>query len=170
MTPSLGWLVALAATYPWVLANDLLADALASWHLFPFLGGALLVTPMLRLRLPQCLLFAACLGFLIEATRPFPPGSVAFALMTAAALADAWREPLRRRSRHLLGALANAGIALAALAAAGWQVGGDWAAWAWSVPVQVALAGLLGWLVLAPAAALQAHALARAGFHEIRET
>lgn len=170
MTPSLGWLIALAATYPWVLASDLLSDALARWHLFPFLGGALLLTPLLRLRLPQCLLFAAGLGFMIEATRPIPAGSVVFLLMLAAVLGNAWRESLRRRARQLVGALANGAVAGLLLATAGVPYNGDWAAWAWALPVQVVLAIVVGWLALGPVSAMQAHLMARAGFHEIRES
>jgi hypothetical protein len=167
MTPSLGWLIALAASYPWLLAGDLLGDFLAPWHLLVFVPGLLLTTPVLRLRPWQALLFAACLGLAYESRRPLPPGAGAFALMTLTAVLQAYRHLLRRRRAPLIAAAANlAGCALLLPLAALDQPFLGWAAWTWSLGIQCALAGALG-LVLHPlAGAVQAFLLERAGFAE----
>ncbi len=170
MTPSLGWLVALAASYPWLLAGDLLGDLLAPWHLLVFLPGLLLSTPLLRLRPWQALLFAACLGLAYESRRPLPHGSAAFVLMALAAVLQANRHLLVRRRAHLVAAAANlAACALVVpLASLDHGVVG-WGAWLWALPVQAAFAGLLG-LVLHPlAGSFQAALLDRAGFPQLAE-
>lgn len=168
--PSLGWLLALLVSYPWILATDLLADTLASWHLLPFAAGALLITPTLRLKLPQALLFAGCLGLLVESFRPVPSGAVAFPLMVLTVLIAAWREPLRRRPRPLVSAAANA-VALAALLIITRSLSeGTWANWLIALPFQILLAFALGWLIHPLAVLLQTYFLDRAGFAEIHET
>lgn len=170
MTPSLGWLIALAASYPWLLAADLLGDAVARWHLLVFAPGLLLATPLLRLRPWQALLFAACLGFAYESRRPLPPGSAAFALMAVALVLQANRHLLRRRRAALVAASANlvACVLILPLAGLDHAVEGL-AAWTWSLPVQAALAALLGAVLHPWASALQSRWLDRAGFPEITE-
>jgi len=169
MTPSLGWLVALAASYPWILAGDLLGDLLAPWHLLAFLPGLLLATPLTRLRPWQALLFAACLGLAYESRRPLPPGAAAFVLMGLAIVLQANRPLLLRRRAHVVAAAANLAACLLILptAALDHPVEG-WAAWAWSLPLQAAFAGLLGFVLQPWAAAFQSALLERAGFPEQR--
>lgn len=168
MTPSLGWLIALAASYPWLLAGDLLGDALARWNLLVFLPGLLLATPLLRLRPWQALLFAACLGLAYESRRPLPPGSAAFVLMAVAVLLQANRHLLRRRRAALVAAGANlvACALILPLSVLDHPVEG-WAVWAWSLPIHAAVAGLLGALLHPWADALQSRWLDRAGFPEV---
>lgn len=170
MTPSLGWLIALAASYPWLLAGDLIGDALAGWNLLVFVPGLLLATPLLRLRPWQALLFAACLGFAYESRRPLPPGSAAFVLMAVAAVLQANRHLLRRRRAALVAAGANllACILILPLAALDHPVEG-WVAWTWALPVQAAIAGLLGAALHPWAGALQSRWLDRAGFPEVAD-
>lgn len=170
MTPSLGWLVALAASYPWLLAGDLLGDLLAPWHLMVFLPGLLLATPLLRLRPWQALLFAACLGLAYESRRPLPHGSAAFVLMALAALLQSRRQLMIRRRAHLVAGAVNL-IACALtlpLASLDHPVEG-WDVWLWSLPLQAAFAGLVGLALHPLAGALQSALLERAGFHELRE-
>lgn len=170
MTPSLGWLIALAASYPWLLAGDLLGDLLAPWNLLVFVPGFLLATPILRLRPWQALLFAACLGLAYESRRPLPAGSAAFVLMALVVLLQSRRHLLVRRRAPLVAAAVNLAAlgAILPMAALDHDIGG-WQAWVWSLPLQAAFAGLLG-LVLHPwAGALQAAMLERAGFPEPTE-
>jgi len=171
MTPSLGWLVALAASYPWILAADLAGDLLAPWHLHAFVPGLLLAAPALRLKAWQLLIFSACLGLAYEARRPLPAGSAAFALMAVAAILQANRDLLRRRRAILAAAGANvlACAAVLPLAALDQPVGG-WQAWAWALPVQLALAALLGAALHPIAGAFQSALLDRAGFPEVAES
>jgi len=169
MTPSLGWLVALGASAPWVIAADLMSDSLAPWGLALFLPGALLAAPALRLGTVQALALAACLGFAHEARRPIPDGAAAFALMAAMLVAVTWRGPLRRRRRALVAGWLNATCALAVSACAGLGHA-DWLAWTWSMPLHALLAFAAGAAVQPLAGAMQDHLLSRAGFPVIRET
>lgn len=171
MTPSLGWLIALAASYPWLLAADLIGDLLAPWQLLAFVPGLLLAAPVLRLRTWQAMLFAACLGLAYESRRPLPPGSAAFVLMALTAVLQANRGVLRRRRAPIAAAVVNlaACAALLPLAALDHPVGG-WQAWVWALPVQAAFAALTGAVLHPWAGALQSAVLERAGFPEIAET
>lgn len=170
MTPSLGWLIALGASAPWVVAADLLSDALAPLGLAVFVPGALLASPALRLGTTQALVLAACLGFAHEARRPVPDGAAAFVLMLAMLLAVTWRGPLRRRRRAWVAAGINASTCLAIAVATGVAVGGgDGLAWGWSVPVHAALAFLVGAAIHPIAGGMQDHFLSRAGFPVLRE-
>lgn len=171
MTPSLGWLIALAASYPWILAADLLGDLLAPWHLLAFVPGLLLAVPALRLKAWQLLLFAACLGLAYEARRPLPAGAAVFGLMAVAALLQTNRDLLRRRRAPLASAGANvlACAAVLPLAALDHPVEG-WQAWAWALPIQLGLAALLGALLHPLAGAFQSALLERAGFPEVAES
>lgn len=170
MTPSLGWLIALAASYPWLLAGDLLGDLLSPWHLLVFVPGLLLATPLLRLRPWQALLFAGCLGLAYESRRPLPAGSAAFALMALAAILQANRHLLRRRRAALVAAVCNlaACALLLPLAALGQPFQG-WSAWTWSLAVQCVFAGLVGFILQPWVGSLQSAVLHRAGFPEIAE-
>lgn len=170
MTPSLGWLVALAASYPWLLAGDLVGDLLAPWHLLVFLPGLLLTTPLLRLRPWQALLFAACLGLAYESRRPLPHGSAAFVLMALAAILQANRHLLARRRARLVAAAANLAACALILPLASLDHAVDgWGVWLWSLPLQAAFAGLLGLLLHPLAGSFQSALLERAGFPQVRE-
>lgn len=168
MTPSLGWLIALGAAVPWIVAADLASDALAPLGIALFVPGALLAAPALRLRTAQALLLAACLGFAHEARRPIPDGGAAFALMLGMLVAVTWRGPLRRRRRAWVAGSLNAGCAAAIGIVAGFG-SADWTAWAWSLPLHVGLAFLAGAALQPVAGAMQDHFLARAGFPVLRE-
>jgi hypothetical protein len=98
MSPSLGWLIALATCYPWLLAGDLLSDLTAPWHLLVFISGAVLVTPFLYLRTWQAVLLAGCVGLAFEARRPIAPGTFALLLMIVSVVAVAWRERLNSKT------------------------------------------------------------------------
>lgn len=170
MTPSLGWLIALGASAPWVIAADLVSDALAPWGLAVFVPGALLASPALRLGTTQALLLAACLGLAHEARRPVPDGAAAFILMLAMLLAVTWRGPLRRRRRAWVAGWINAATCLAISAATGVALGGgDGLAWGWSLAVHATLAFLAGAAIQPLAGGMQEHFLARAGFPVLRE-
>jgi hypothetical protein len=170
MTPSFGWLVALAASYPWLLAGDLLGDLLAPWHLLVFVPGLLLATPVLRLGTWQAMVFAACIGLAFESRRPLPPGSAAFVLMALAALLQANRSMLVRRRAPLVAAGVNlvACAAILPLAALDHPVN-DWSTWAWGWPIQATFAGLLGAILHPWVGAVQSALLERAGFPEVSE-
>jgi hypothetical protein len=168
MTPSLGWLIALGASAPWVIAADLLSDSLAGWGLAIFVPGALLTSPALRLGTVQALALAACLGFAHEARRPIPDGAAAFTLMAAMLVAVNWRGPLRRRRRAWVAGWMNAACALVILACAGLGRA-DWLAWTWSLPLHALLAFAVGAAIQPLAGATQELLLARAGFPVLRE-
>lgn len=170
MTPSLGWLIALGAAAPWLLAADLLSDAIAPWGLAIFIPGALMASPALRLRTGQALLLAACLGFAHEARRPIPDGAAAFSLMLAMLVAVTWKGPLRRRRRAWVAGSLNAGAAAAVAGLTGLASGGgDAMAWGVAFPIHVALAFVAGAAIQPVAGAMQDHFLARAGFPVLRE-
>ena len=170
MTPSLGWLIALGAAAPWVVAADLLSDALAPLGVAIFIPGALLASPALRLGTTQALLLAACLGFAHEARRPLPDGAAAAILMVAMLVAVNWRGPLRRRRRAWVAGGINAGACLGIAVATGVSMGGgDGLTWAWSVPVHAFIAFLIGAAIQPLAGGMQDHFLARAGFPVLRE-
>ncbi len=168
MTPSLGWLIALGAAAPWILAADLLSDSLAPWGLAVFVPGALLATPALRLGTGQALLLAACLGFAHEARRPIPDGAAAFVLMLAMLVAVNWRGPLRRRRRAWVAGWMNAACATLVSVATGFGQG-DWTAWGGSVPLHALVAFAAGAALQPVAGAMQDHFLSRAGFPVLRE-
>ena len=170
MTPSLGWLIALGASAPWIVAADLLSDALAPLGLAVFIPGAVLAAPALRLGTAQSLLLAACLGFAHEARRPVPDGAAAFILMLAMLVAVTWRGPLRRRRRAWVAGWINAASCLAVGAATGVAVGGgDALAWGWSLAVHALVAFLAGAAIQPIAGGMQEHFLARSGFPVLRD-
>lgn len=170
MNPALGWLVALATCYPWLLAGDLLSDLTTGWHLVIFLPGAVLVTPFLHLRTWQAVLLAGCVGLAYESRRPIPPGLVALALMAMSVMAVSWRDRLRSKPSWLAPATLNMlACALALPASIPETHVWEWAQWTWGLPVQVLLAGLTAACFHRPIAAFQSRLLERAGLPEIRE-
>lgn len=170
MNPALGWLVALATCYPWLLAGDLLGDLTASWHLVVFLPGAVLVTPILHLRTWQVVALAGCVGLAYEARRPIPPGLFALGLMVLSVLAVTWRDRLRSKPSWLAPATLNT-LACALALPASLPVTGtwDWSEWLWSLPVQLVVAGAAAAVLHRPISAFQSRLLERSGLPEIRE-
>ena len=98
------WLILLLATYPWLLGADLASDTLASSSLVVFVSGTCLIAPSRRLKRWQCVLFAAGLGFLFEARRPIPDGTLALTLVAVAIFLSSNRPLLRSTPRMLQGA------------------------------------------------------------------
>lgn len=170
MSPALGWLVALATCYPWMLAGDLLGDLTSPWHLGVFLPGAVLVTPMLRLRTWQAVLLAGCVGLAYESRRPIPPGLFALGLMVLAVLAVSWRDRLRSKPAWLAYATLNMlACTLAMPASTPVTHAWNWSEWTWALPVQVLVAGATAAALHRPLAGFQSHLLERFGLPEIRE-
>lgn len=171
MNPALGWLVALATCYPWLLAADLMGDLTAGWHLVVFLSGAVLVTPFLRLRTWQAVLLAGCVGLAYEARRPIPPGAFSLGLMVLCVVAISWRDRLRSKPAWLAPATLNM-LACAMALPASLPVTGtwEWSQWTWALPVQVLMAGLTAAILHRPIAAFQSRLLERSGLAEIRES
>lgn len=98
MTHRGAWFLLVLATYPWLLGVDLLSSSQASWGMCFFISGAVIVAPCRRLRRWQCILFAATIGFLFEALRPIPDGSVALVLVFLSIYIHSYRELIRSQS------------------------------------------------------------------------
>lgn len=170
MSPAIGWLIALATCYPWLLAGDLLSDLTAPWHLAVFLPGALLATPLLHLRTWQAALLAGCVGLAYESRRPMPTGLFALGLMVLAVLAVNWRGRLRSKPAWLAPATLNVlacGLAMPASLAVTHL--SEWSQWTLALPIQLALAAFSGALLSRPVSSFQSLFLGRAGLAEIRE-
>lgn len=108
---SLGWawVLVLLATYPWLLGVDLLGDAVAATGVGLCVSGVAIVAPCRRLRRWQAVLFAAAVGFLFEALRPIPDGSLALVLVCAAIYLTSHRDEIRDLPRMFAAAaLVNA--------------------------------------------------------------
>lgn len=104
---SLGWawFFLLLATYPWLLGVDLLSDSIAATGVGLFASGAAIIAPCRRLRRWQAVLFSACVGFLFEALRPIPDGSLALTLVLAAIYLTSNRDDIRDLPRMFRGAV-----------------------------------------------------------------
>ncbi len=105
---SLGWawVLVLLATYPWLLGVDLLGDAVATTGIGLCVSGVAIVAPCRRLRRWQAVLFAAAVGFLFEALRPIPDGSLALVLVFAAIYLTSHRDEIRDLPRMFAAAAA----------------------------------------------------------------
>lgn len=163
MTMGWAWLIILLATYPWLLGADLASDSLASSSLVVFVSGACLIAPCRRLKRWQCVLFAACLGFLFEARRPIPDGALALTLVGVAIFLSSNRPLLRSTPRMLQGAaIVNVGACLV------WHVAAAVASPAAEgasglLVTQLLLAGVAGTIGLVPVALTQNAAMDRLG-------
>lgn len=171
MTMGWAWLILVLATYPWLLGADLATDTLASSSLIFFVTGACLIAPARRLRRWQAVLFAACLGFLFEARRPIPDGSLALALVASAIFLSSNR-PLLRTTPGILRAAAVVNV----VACLCWFVA---AAYASPVPagdqfgsllLQVLFAGVVGTIGVIPIALTQNSVMDRIGVPPAPET
>jgi len=168
MSLSWVWLFLLLATYPWLLGVDLLSDSFATSGVTLFASGVALIAPCRRLRRWQAVLFAACVGFLFEALRPIPDGSLALLLVLVAIYLTSHRELLRDTPKMFLAA-----ILVNTLACTGWFFAAG-LAHSKQVPLlslhflgqwllHVLLAIILATLLLAPIAVAQNFAMDKAG-------
>jgi hypothetical protein len=165
---SWAWLLVLLVTYPWLLVADLFSDTLASWGMVIFITGAVLVVPCRRLKLWQSVLYAGCLGFIFEARRPIPDGTMAFWMMAAAIFLSTRRDWLRN-----FPLLMRAAVACNVLGCLVWYFASAWAlphhnaiAWGSVIPelaLQLLTAGLAGLIFLLPVAYVQEAIMDRAG-------
>ena len=156
------WLILLLATYPWLLGADLASDTLASSSLVFFISGTCLIAPCRRLKRWQAILFAACLGFLFEARRPIPDGSLALSLVAVSIFLSSNRQLLRNTPGMLrAAAIVNVGACLIWFVASSYgspAAAGDLAA---HLMLQLLLAGVVGTVGLVPIALTQNAALDR---------
>jgi hypothetical protein len=156
------WLFLLIATYPWLLGADLASDTLASSSLVFFISGTCLVAPCRRLKRWQAILFAACLGFLFEARRPIPDGTLALSLVAIAIYLSTHRHLMRTTPGMLwIAALVNAGSCLIWFIASSYgspAAAGDLAG---QLLLQLLLAGFIGTVGLIPIALTQNVAMDR---------
>jgi len=165
------WLFLVLATYPWLLGADLASDVFASSSLTIFVSGACLIAPSRRLRRWQAVLFADFLGFLFEARRPVPDGSVALALVAAVIFLSSNRQLLRNTPGML-----RAAVIVNVLACLCWYLGAAFAApVAANVPsgqliLQLLVAALVGVIILLPVALTQNAAMDRLGVPPTPET
>ncbi len=160
MTHRGAWFLLLLATYPWLLGVDLLSSSLASWGLCFFISGAVIVTPCRRLRRWQCILFAASIGFLFEALRPIPDGSVALVLVFLSIYIHSYREALRSQSHVFFASMiANALVTLVWVVVAHVQCDAassvDTFTFLYLAFVQVGLSAVLAALLISPISAVQ---------------
>jgi hypothetical protein len=145
------WLILLLATYPWLLGADLASDTLASSSLIFFISGTCLIAPCRRLKRWQAVLFAACLGFLFEARRPIPDGTLALCLVAIAIFLSSNRQ-LMRNTPGMLRTAAIVNVAACLVWFVGSSYGSPAAAGdlAWHLSLQLMLAGVVGAIVLLP--------------------
>jgi hypothetical protein len=158
------WLILLLATYPWLLGADLASDTLASSSLVFFVSGACLIAPCRRLKRWQSVLFAACVGFLFEARRPIPDGTLALSLVAAAIFLSSNR-PLLRTTPAMLraAALVNVGACLIWFASAAYVSPAPAIDLFGLLLAQLILAAVVGVVGLVPIALTQNAALDRLG-------
>jgi cell shape-determining protein MreD len=165
------WLILLLATYPWLLGADLATDTLASSSLVLFISGACLIAPCRRLRRWQTVLFAACLGFLFEARRPIPDGTLALTLIGASIFLSSNRQLLRNTPGML-----RAAVVVNLLACLVWFVcsayvsTGAAADTLWQLCLQLFVAGIAGAFALVPVALTQNAVMDRIGVPPAAET
>jgi hypothetical protein len=114
MSLSWAWLFLLLATFPWLLGVDLLSDSIATSGVCLFISGAAIIAPCRRLRRWQAVLFSACVGFLFEALRPIPDGSLALLLVFAAIYLTSHRDAMRDMPRMFWAAVLVNGLACTA--------------------------------------------------------
>jgi hypothetical protein len=158
------WLILLLATYPWLLGADLASDTLASSSLVVFVSGTCLIAPSRRLKRWQCVLFAAGLGFLFEARRPIPDGTLALTLVAVAIFLSSNRPLLRGTPQMLQGAaIVNVAACLVWYLAAAFAADAPAVGAAGHLFGQLLLAGIVGTLGLVPVALTQNAAMDRLG-------
>jgi len=162
------WFIVLLATLPCLWVADLMTDALAGTNLVVFISGAAIVAPCRRLKRWQAVLFAACVGFLFEARRPIPAGTLPFLLAGMSIFLTSNRILLRNTPLVLRGALLSNTLACTAwFTAAGLRAGafttGDLGDFTLQLLLQVGLATAIALVVFVPLALIQDAAMDRTG-------
>ena len=162
------WFIVLLATLPGLWVADLLTDSLAGTNLVVFISGAAIVAPCRRLKRWQAVIFAACVGFLFEARRPIPLGTLPFLLAGLSIFLTSNRILLRNTPLVLRGAvLCNTLACTAWFTAAGLRAGafaqGDLGEFTLQLLMQVGFAAAIAMLVFVPLALIQDAAMDRTG-------
>ena len=162
------WFIVLLATLPGLWGADLLTDSLAGTNLFVFISGAAIVAPCRRLKRWQAVIFAACVGFLFEARRPIPLGTLPFLLAGLSIFLTSNRILLRNTPLVLRGAvLCNTLACTAWFTAAGLRAGafaqGNLGDITLQLLIQVGFAAAIALLVFVPLALIQDAAMDRTG-------
>lgn len=152
------WFFLILATYPWLFVSDLFSSTLASSGLNFFITGAALIAPCRRLKRWQAVLFAGCVGFMFEAYRPIPPGTVAISLVTLAILLGNYRSYLRTTLATVQAAVVvNACVAIIWFSATAYQSQAptDIYNLIYQASIQATLSGLMGLAVIIPLSTTQ---------------
>ncbi len=162
------WFIVLLATLPGLWVADLLTDSLAGNNLVVFISGAAIVAPCRRLKRWQAVIFAACVGFLFEARRPIPLGTLPFLLAGLSIFLTSNRILLRNTPLVLRGAvLCNTLACTAWFTAAGLRAGafaqGNLGDITLQLLIQVGFAAAIALLVFVPLALIQDAAMDRTG-------
>lgn len=162
------WFILLLATLPCLWMADLLSDALSGHNLVLFISGVAIVAPCRRLKRWQAVLFAACVGFLFEARRPIPSGTLPFLLAGVSIFLTSNRMLLRNTPMVLRGAvICNTLGCTAWFTSAGLRAGalarGEWSDALLPLLLQVGLAAVVAVLVFIPLALIQDAAMDRVG-------
>jgi len=162
------WFIVLLATLPGLWVADLLTDSLAGTNLVVFISGAAIVAPCRRLKRWQAVIFAACVGFLFEARRPIPLGTLPFLLAGLSIFLTSNRILLRNTPLVLRGAvLCNTRACTAWFTAAGLRAGafaqGNLGDITLQLLIQVGFAAAIALLVFVPLALIQDAAMDRTG-------
>jgi hypothetical protein len=152
------WFFLILATYPWLLAADLLSSTLATTNLCYFVTGAALVAPCRRLKRWQAVLFAGCIGFIFETYRPIPSGTVAISLIFIAIILGNYRSHLRSNLAIVQAATAvNAlvGVIWFSVSAYHFEVRADAYSLIYEGIVQTTISGLMGLVLVIPISTTQ---------------
>ena len=162
------WFIVLLATLPGLWVADLLTDSLAGNNLVVFISGAAIVAPCRRLKRWQAVIFAACVGFLFEARRPIPLGTLPFLHAGLSIFLTSNRILLRNTPLVLRGAvLCNTLACTAWFTAAGLRAGafaqGNLGDITLQLLIQVGFAAAIALLVFVPLALIQDAAMDRTG-------
>jgi len=162
------WFIVLLATLPGLWVADLLTVSLAGTNRVVFISGAAIVAPCRRLKRWQAVIFAACVGFLFEARRPIPLGTLPFLLAGLSIFLTSNRILLRNTPLVLRGAvLCNTLACTAWFTAAGLRAGafaqGDLGDFTLQLLIQVGFAAAIALLVFVPLALIQDAAMDRTG-------
>lgn len=152
------WFFLILATYPWLFVADLLSSTLATSGLSYFITGATLIAPCRRLKRWQAVLFAGGVGFMFEAYRPIPDGTVAISLITLAIILGNYRTYLRTTLATM-----QAAVVVNALAAIIWFSAAAYTSAAqtdiynciYQAAIQATLSGIMGLIVIIPLSTTQ---------------
>ena len=152
------WFFQILATYPWLFVADILSSTLANSGLNYFITGATLIAPCRRLKRWQAVLFAGCVGFMFEAYRPIPNGTVAISLIAIAIFLGNYRTYLRTTLATAQAAiLVNAVVSILWFSAAAYnsEAQSDIYNSVYQATIQATLSGIMGLLVIIPLSTTQ---------------